>query len=127
MKKHTILVVAFILMVAVPAWAQQVRVNHNRTPLRSEPTQTSKVLEYYQAGSALVIISLNDGWYKVRDPKTKREGYILATLVDVLPGSSQPQPTPSRCPRRASPLQPRLLPRARLRRPSAGRIMASSG
>jgi hypothetical protein len=95
MTKHAGLILALILMAAVSASAQQVRVNHNRTPLRAEPTSTSTALALYQAGAALDIISVADGWYKVRDPKTKVEGYMMATLVDLLPGGTQPGLSPT--------------------------------
>jgi hypothetical protein len=90
MNKQILIILAVVLLFAVPASAQQARVNHNRTPLRSEPTQSSAMLAYYPAGSALDIISFNDGWYRVRDPKTGQEGYIMATLVDLLPGPIPP-------------------------------------
>ena len=97
MNKKCLIIVAFVLLVAVPVSAQQVRVNHNRTALRAEPTATSTALALYQAGSALDVVDFRDGWFKVRDPKTKQEGYILATLVDLLPaGTSSPlRPKPN--------------------------------
>lgn len=101
MKKHILAAALLIIVTTAPAWAQQVRVNHNRTPLRAEPTPTSTALTLYQAGSALDVISLKDGWYKVRDPKTSQEGYILATLVDLLPGKPAPQPVPHTAPQQA--------------------------
>jgi hypothetical protein len=41
MTRKTVLILAFVLMVALPASAQQVRVNSNRTPLRAEPATSS--------------------------------------------------------------------------------------
>lgn len=87
MTKKLALAVVLVLAVAASAAAQQVRINHNRTPLRAEPTSASTALAYYQAGSALDIIGRSEGWYKVRDPKTRVEGYVMASLVDELPGS----------------------------------------
>lgn len=84
------LAVALVLGFAAAAAAQQVRVNHNRTPLRAEPTQTSPAVEFYQAGTALDIVGRLEGWYKVRNPKTGREGYVLASLVDELPADARP-------------------------------------
>jgi len=89
------LAVAIVLALAASAAAQQVRVNHNRTPLRAEPTQTSPAVEFYQAGSALDVIGRLEGWYKVRDPKTGREGYMLASLVDELPADARPGGRPT--------------------------------
>jgi opacity protein-like surface antigen len=88
MRKTFALAVIVVLTCAASAAAQQVRVNHNRTPLRAEPTSASPVLEFYQAGSALDIVSRLEGWYQVRDPKTGREGYMLASLVDELPADA---------------------------------------
>ena len=108
MTKRLTLVVILVVTFSTTAAAQQVRVNHNRTPLRSEPTQTSTLLAYYPAGSALDIISFSDGWYKVRDPKTGQQGHILATLVDVLPGA---KPAPAAEERPATPpTQPATKP-----------------
>jgi len=91
MRKRIIIILAFVLLIAVHASAQQVRVKGNRTPLRDEPTTTSTVLAFYQMGTRLDVIDLANGWYKVRDPQTRAEGYIMATLVELLPG---PTPTP---------------------------------
>jgi opacity protein-like surface antigen len=92
MTKKLVLIVVLVLAFAASAAAQQVRVNHNRTPLRAEPTTTSPALAFYDAGTALDLVGVTSGWYKVRDPKTKLEGFIVATLVDELPGS---KPLPS--------------------------------
>jgi opacity protein-like surface antigen len=92
MTKTLALVAVFVLAFAASSAAQQVRVNHNRTPLRAEPTPTSTALAFYQAGSALDVIGRSEGWYKVRDPRTKVEGYILASLVDELPGPTGSRP-----------------------------------
>ena len=91
MRKRVVIILAFVLLIAVHASAQQVRVKGNRTPLRDEPTTTSTVLAFYQMGTRLDVIDLANGWYKVRDPQTRAEGYIMATLVELLPG---PTPTP---------------------------------
>jgi opacity protein-like surface antigen len=117
MTKKLALVVLLVLAFAATAAAQQVRVNHNRTPLRAEPTSASLVLEFYQAGSALDIISRQEGWYKVRDPKTKVEGFILASLVDELPPSSTSPPR--------APGQPGLPPSLRTRTGSQSKPAAA--
>ncbi len=88
MMKRASLIVVLLLLVAVPVSAQQVRVKGNRTPLRSEATVSSTALTYFQAGTRLTALAFVDGFYKVRDPQTGREGYILATLVELLPGSA---------------------------------------
>jgi opacity protein-like surface antigen len=110
MTRKLALAVVLLLALAASAAAQQVRVNHNRTPLRAEPTTTSRAVEFYQAGSALDIIGRLEGWYRVRDPKTRLEGYILASLVDELPGSA-PAPSAGAGSAKAAPPQaPRAKP-----------------
>jgi hypothetical protein len=95
MHKTLFIILAFILLVAVPASAQQVRVKADRTPLRAEPTTASAAVTYYQAGTKLVVIKASNGWYLVRDPQTKTEGYMRASLVEVLPGQAPPSPGPA--------------------------------
>lgn len=90
MNKMILVILTFVLLIAVSASAQEVRVKGNRTPLRAEPTTTSTALTYYQAGTRLEALDLVDGWYKVREPETRREGYIKATLVELLPGPVPP-------------------------------------
>ena len=85
MRKRVVIILAFVLLIAVHASAQQVRVKGNRTPLRDQPTPTSTALAFYQMGTRLDVIDVANGWYKVRDPQTKAEGYIMATLVELLP------------------------------------------
>jgi opacity protein-like surface antigen len=91
MTRTLALAAVFVLLFAATADAQEVvRVRGNRTPLRSEPTTTSTALTYYQAGTLLQVIESVDGWYKVRDPVYRIEGFIKATLVDVVPGATLP-------------------------------------
>ena len=93
MTKKLTLVVMLLLVFAATAAAQQVvRVKGNRTPLRSEPTTSSNLLTYYGMGTKLLAVELVNGWYKVRDPVTQREGYIMASLVEVVSGELPAQP-----------------------------------
>jgi hypothetical protein len=120
MKKLT-LVLALLLMFAIPAAAQQLRVKGNRTPLRGEPSTASTALTYYQMGTTLEALEFMNGWYKVRDPQTKVEGFILATLVEVLAGPGAVRPAPDRPPARTPP-----KPGARLVLDVAGVWMTAS-
>lgn len=104
MKKLT-LVLTLLLMFAIPAAAQQLRVKGNRTPLRAEPSTASTALTYYQMGTTLEALEFMNGWYKVRDPQTKVEGFILATLVEVLAGPGAVRRAPDR-PGARTPLKP---------------------
>jgi hypothetical protein len=95
MNKKILIILAFALLIAVPASAQQVRVKGNRTPLRDEPRATSSVVAYYQMGSVLEALALVDGWYRVRDPQRRLEGYVMATLVELLSGGTPAPPMPA--------------------------------
>lgn len=91
MTKRIAFFLMFVLLIAYSASAQQARVKGNRTPLRDEPTTTSTALTYYQAGAVLLVLDSGNGWYRVRDLQTGTEGYVKATLVELLPG---PAPVP---------------------------------
>jgi hypothetical protein len=93
MNKKTLIIVALALLVATPVAAQQVKVKHNRTPLRTEARASSVAVVYLDAGSVLDLTGTSNDWYKVRDPKTKVEGYVKATLVEMLPGGAAPRPS----------------------------------
>ena len=95
MMKRTSLLVAPLLLVAVSAFAQEARVKGNRTPLRAQPTTTSTAVAYFQMGTTLVVVGVNDGWYRVRNPQSGQEGYVLASLVEIVPGSTGPGKVPS--------------------------------
>ena len=90
--KKAALVFAFVLIAAIPASAQQVRVTVHRSPLRAEPTTASAILHYYEIGAVLDLLDVTNGWCRVRDVAGKREGYIKATLVEVVtpPGPRRP-------------------------------------
>lgn len=109
MTKKVALVVAFLLVFAAAASAQQVvRVKGNRTPLRSEPTTSSNLLAYYEMGTKLLALELVNGWYRVRDPQTQRQGYVMATLVEVASGElAGPPPAAAQTP---APAQPAPMP-----------------
>lgn len=78
-----VMAVGLLLALAAQSAAQEaVRVKANRTPLRAEPSSASTAVTFYQAGTTLQVIEAREGWYKVRDPQTRREGYIMAVLVE---------------------------------------------
>jgi hypothetical protein len=118
MLKRTCATLIVIALLALPAAAATVKIKQNRTPLRSEATTTSAVVVYYQAGDVLDLIDVVNGWYKVRDLRTRQEGFILMTLAELLPGPAggtprdqpespaPPRPTPPDSPQQASPTQP---------------------
>ncbi len=78
-----VMAVGLLLTLAAQSAAQEaVRVKANRTPLRAEPSSASVAVTFYQAGTTLQVIEARGGWYRVRDPQTRREGYIMAVLVE---------------------------------------------
>jgi Bacterial SH3 domain len=87
-RKLLVLVPVLLCLIAAPALAATVRVKANRTPLRASPSTASAVLDQLKAGAVLDLVDVDRDWYKVRDPLTKKEGYVLASLVDLQPGPS---------------------------------------
>lgn len=91
-RKHLVLLPLLVCLAAVPAFAATVRVKADKTPLRATPAQNAVVVDQLKAGAILDLVDVNRDWYKVRDPLTKKEGYVLASAVDLQPG---PAPTSS--------------------------------
>jgi hypothetical protein len=92
MTKKIVSMLTLCVVVAVSASAATVKVKQNGTPLRAEATTTSTPLAHYQKGDLLDLVDVTTGWYKVRDPKTGKEGFIPVTLADLLPGTVVPPP-----------------------------------
>jgi hypothetical protein len=88
MHKKNIAIIVIALLAALPAAAATVKINQNHTPVRAEATTTGTVVAYYQAGDVLELVNAIQGWYKVRDPRTKQEGFVLTSLVELLPGDA---------------------------------------
>ncbi len=104
-KKNIIVILVILLLAALPAAAATVKIKQNRTPMRAEATTTSSVVAYYQAGDLLLVLNVDKSWYKVRDVLTGREGFILTTLAELLPGDPEGMNQPARpAPAAASPV-----------------------
>lgn len=88
MLKKLIPLLGVLCLVAATAWAATVRVKVNNTPLRAAASNTSEILLQLKAGAVLELLDASRDWYRVRDPQTKKEGYVLASLVDLEPGSA---------------------------------------
>ncbi len=86
MTRRMIVVFALLLALPLPALAATVRVNASQVPLRSAPDTSSRILMRVDKGAVLDLVDVVREWYRVRDPRTKTEGYILASLVELLPG-----------------------------------------
>jgi hypothetical protein len=89
-KLLVLLLLLMVCLAAVPAFAASVRVKAGKTPLWATPTRNAIVVGQLKAGAILDVVDVTRDWYKVRDPQTKQEGYVLASAVDLQPG---PAPT----------------------------------
>jgi hypothetical protein len=87
MRKTLLLVVTGLLVLSLPAWAATLRVKTNRTPIRSGPGTDTAIVALVSQGDDLELIDVIPEWYKVRDPRSGKVGFVLATLVEMLPGS----------------------------------------
>lgn len=89
--------VALALLEAGTAAAQEaVKVKANRTPLRAEPTSASAAVTFFQAGTTLQVLEARGSWYRVREPRTRLEGFIMAVLVEPLAAGGAVQPAAGR-------------------------------
>lgn len=88
MRRHTLLVVALMLGLSLPAFGATVRVKANGTPLRSKSAAGSEVVARLEQGVVLELVDVVRDWYKVRDPRTNKEGFVLSSLVDLVPGDA---------------------------------------
>ena len=86
MRRTTLVAIALVVGFALPAAAATVRVKANHTPLLSAPSGEGEVVARLSQGALLELVDVIPDWYKVRDPKTRQEGFVLASLVELLPG-----------------------------------------
>jgi hypothetical protein len=85
-RKLLVLLPVLVCLTAVSAFAATVRVKSDKTPLRASPSLSATVVGQLKAGAVLDLVDVDRGWYKVRDPLTKQEGYVLASAVELQPG-----------------------------------------
>jgi Bacterial SH3 domain len=88
-RKLLVLLPVLVCLTVVSAFAATVRVKSDKTPLRAGPSLSASVVEQLKAGAVLDLVDANRDWFKVRDPVTKKEGYVLASAVELLPGTSE--------------------------------------
>lgn len=91
MRKTLLLVVIGVLVLSLPAWAAVVKVKANRTPLRSGPGTDKAITAYLDQGAELELLDVLPEWYKVRDPRSGKDGFVLSSLVELLPGGGSRQ------------------------------------
>jgi hypothetical protein len=94
---------------AVPALAATVTVRADKTPLRAAASISALVVAELKAGTVLDVVDVDRDWFRVRDPRTKQEGFLPASAVVQQPG---PAPTAVGAQkagaRRAAPKPPRV-------------------
>ncbi len=95
MRRGTLLVVALVLGLSLPAWAASVRVTVQGAPLRVKPEVSAEIMVRLERGAVLELLDVARDWYRVRDPQTKREGFILASLAELLPSDPGTGGTPA--------------------------------
>ncbi|HEY3381765.1 MAG TPA: SH3 domain-containing protein [Vicinamibacterales bacterium] len=88
MLKRASFVFVLVLLLAIPAGAATVKVKVGGAVLRAAASQTAAAVQQLEAGRLLDVLDVNRDWYKVRDPQTKKEGYVLASLVEMQPGAA---------------------------------------
>jgi hypothetical protein len=83
------IVISFVacLLLALPAAAATVKIKQNATPLRAEASAASAALAQCQKGDVLELVDVASGWYKVRDPKSGKVGFVPIDAAELLPGS----------------------------------------
>ena len=95
MRNRTLLVLALVLGLALSADAATVRVKANGTPLRATASADGEILVRLNQGVLLDLVDVARDWYKVRDPQSKKEGFVLASLVELVPGGATTPPGPA--------------------------------
>jgi hypothetical protein len=96
-KKISLLVPALLLAAVLAASAASVRVKADKTPMRASADTKAAVVLELKANLVLDLLDANREWYKVREPQSKKEGFVLASAVELLAGPAAAQaPAPTR-------------------------------
>jgi hypothetical protein len=124
LKKLSFLLPLLVCASVVAASAASVRVKADKTPLRASASPAAAVVLELKAGTLLDLIDADRDWYKVREPQSKKEGFVQVAAVELLPGpatsaaSSQAAPAGGQKPRAAG--APAGKPAAAPRPPKKG-------
>ena len=54
--------------------------------MRASASPTAAVVLELKAGALLDLVDADRDWYKVRDPQSKKEGFVSVAAVELLPG-----------------------------------------
>jgi Bacterial SH3 domain len=66
------------------SWGQLVR----GAPVHSDPSVSSDIIGYAAAGTEAQLLQRNDGWVRILDPATSREGWIYEEHITAKAGPS---------------------------------------
>jgi hypothetical protein len=86
LKRLTLLLPVLICASVIAASAASVRVKADKTPMRAAASPTAAVVMELKAGALLDLVDADREWYKVRDPQSKKEGFVTVAAVELLPG-----------------------------------------
>ncbi len=87
LKRVSLLLPVLLCAGAVVALAASVRVKTDKTPMRASASATAAVVTELKAGTILELLDANRDWYKVRDPQSKKEGFVAVSAVELEPGT----------------------------------------
>jgi hypothetical protein len=90
LKKLSVLLPVLLCVFAAAASAASVRVKTDKTPMRATASAAGAVVMELKAGMVLELVDVNRDWYKVRDPQSKKEGFVAVAVVELLPGPATP-------------------------------------
>jgi len=90
LKRISLFLPALLCLSVLAASAASVRVKADNTPMRASGSPTATVVLTLKAGAVLDLLDANRDWYKVRDPQSKKEGFVLVAAVELQPGPAVP-------------------------------------
>jgi SH3 domain protein len=83
-----VLIACWILLLAVPSWAEPVYVSENiRLTVRKEPGNDKKIVSILTSGDLVNVIQYGDEWTKIRLSDDK-EGWVLSRFLSTQVPSS---------------------------------------
>ncbi len=86
LKRLSVLVPALLCAGVLAASAANVRVKVDHTPMRAGASPGAAVVLELRTGAVLDVLDADRDWYRVRDPKSGREGFVPASAVELQPG-----------------------------------------
>jgi hypothetical protein len=88
LRRLSLLLPVLLCASAIAVSAATVWVKADKTPMRAAASPTAAVVLELKAGAVLDLVDADRDWYKVRDPQSKKEGFVLVSAVELQAGSS---------------------------------------